>query len=594
MKRSKHGWFVLLLLMAAATFSGAPLPTAHGQDKDSILKMDAQRDAMYKARLEEISKSNLPPDQKQAAYDKVYSEWLKGKQETAGLVGNIDRVSVEMDRSAAYRPPGFWDKVGDTALGIVGEMLKEAIKNWMNNPTEENRRRIEELEAERDRLMNERNNPNPGGDGGLGRPVYDDNGNVVGFDRDGDGRPDITDSNGDGTPDSFNPTNNDAYADPYEYLEGSGSGTPDDGPIASTAGTTGGAGDSAGGGITPGGAFNGSFGGGSGEEDPAAAGEGEGEGDKEGEEELAAAEGGEGTPTGDAPGSHPKTEKDKNGDGVDDAQQLTMHTARVMVLKKPDLNAMPGAAGAAGNRMPTGPVEDDWKDMDNGDAEDEWGEEWGNEWGEEPTTAEAPGTPEQPGALPGTTPGRMTPASEATKLVDQLIQVETVITEWRKQAKEEAEGKKDPYGFQDAKGYRGGGTTVRSQDPLAELRGPDGKLDLTRCDVWLVERDSWQEGKEPRRFQVTVGEDALDSFDPIHGGYVVVRGIVTDLPVDPRVIQEIRGEVKKLEVVQVILSQEEPPEALLPNGMAPATGERGSTTPSQPMPPLDEGDDSGW
>lgn len=232
--------------------------------------------------------------------------------------------------------------------------------------------------------------------------------------------------------------------------------------------------------------------------------------------------------------------------------------------------------------MPTGPVEDDWNDMeDNGDAEDDWGDDWGDGWGDESTTANRAG-PAAPGALPGAASGApaMGTASEATKLVDQLIRVETVIAEWRKKAKDEAEGKTDPYGFDDARGYRAGGTTAASQDPLAELRGPDGKLDLTRCEIWIVDRDSWQEGKEPKRYQVTVTEDAIDQFDPIQGGYIVVRGILNDVSVDQRVIQEIKGEVKKLDVVQVVLSEEKAPEGL------------GGASPTQPLPPLDDG--TGW
>ncbi len=638
MKRSRyHGWWVPALLGVTVLVYGAP-PLAVAQDKESILAADRQRDAFYKKRLDEISRGTYPDEEaRRRAYDETYAEWLKGKQQTAGLVGSMNKTAADIENAGANRPPGFWDKVGDTALGIIGEALKEAIKNWMNNPSEENLRRIEELEAERDRLLTERNNPDPNGgtgtDGsGVGRPVYDSDGNIVGWDRDGDGRPDMTDSNGDGTPDTYNGgTNDTAYSDPYEYLNGGGNGvdingdgipdidtngdgipdTPATGPSATNPGglnmiDTNGDGipdaidangdgipdniagnmSGGGGGITPGGNFNGGGSGGVGAP-------GEGAEGAPGEGDLAAADGEGGTPTGSGErgkaGSFPKTEKDKNGDGIDDEEQLVMISGRPIVLPK----ATPGAAatGVAGNRMPSGPVEDDWNDMeDNGDAEDDWGDDWGDGWGDESTTGSQPAPGTRPGALPGAAPGApavpgapgsMGTASEATKLVDQLIRVETVIAEWRKKAKDEAEGKTDPYGFDDARGYRAGGTTKASQDPLAELRGPDGKLDLTRCEIWIVERDTWQEGKEPKRYQVTVTEDALDQFDPIQGGYIVVRGIIGDVSVDQRVIQEIKGEVKKVDVVQVVLSEEKPPEGL------------SGTTPTEPLPPLDEGDD-GW
>lgn len=583
----RGGYWVPALLGLSVLVYGAP-PLAMAQDKKTLEAADRQRDEMFAERLAAIR--NAPPGtypteaDRVRAYDETYAEYLKGKQQAAGIAGQMDRVANEIENSRANRPPGFWDKVGDMALGVIGDALKQAITNWMNNPSEENLRRIEELEAERDRLLTDRNNPDPGGNGGdsgVGRPVYDENGNIVGWDRDGDGRPDTTDSNGDGTPDSYNGgTNDTAYADPYEYLDGASPTNPDGTPLTSVdpttppndpmAGLNG-----AGGGLSSGGTFGGPFGGGGND------GGEEGGANPEGEE-LAAADAGEGgTPTGEkgTPGSHPKTATDRNGDGIEDEEQLVMISGRPIVLPK----ATPGAAtGVAGNRMPTGPVEDDWNDMeDNGDAEDDWGDDWGDGWGDESTTANRAG-PAAPGALPGAASGApaMGTASEATKLVDQLIRVETVIAEWRKKAKDEAEGKTDPYGFDDARGYRAGGTTAASQDPLAELRGPDGKLDLTRCEIWIVDRDSWQEGKEPKRYQVTVTEDAIDQFDPIQGGYIVVRGILNDVSVDQRVIQEIKGEVKKLDVVQVVLSEEKAPEGL------------GGTSPTQPLPPLD--DDTGW
>jgi hypothetical protein len=268
-----------------------------------------------------------------------------------------------------------------------------------------------------------------------------------------------------------------------------------------------------------------------------------------------------------------------------------MITARIVILEKGAMT-MPGGPGAAGNRVPTAPVEDDWNDAeDNGDSEDDWGEDWGEDWGTEGTQPGAPAQPTLPGAQPGAPgapgapgsvpPGRMPPASAETKLVDQLIRVETVIAEWRKQAKEETGAETDPYGFQDGQGYEG--ATQPAEDPLAHLRGPDGKLDLTRCEIWAVERDSWMEGKEPRRFQITVGEDAIDDFEPINNGYIVCRGVIEELVVEPRVLAEIKGEVKKLEIVQVMLCTEETPESIANPNAAPGT-------PGAPAAPLEDDD----
>lgn len=571
-----RGWWVPLALVGVVFAFGAP--TTSAQDKKAILAADAERDRVFRQRLEQINNdTSLTPAQRTAEYDRTYAEWLKGKQQTAGLVQHMDRVASDMKNAEANRPPGFWDKVGDKAIDLIADLLKEAIKNWMNNPTKENLRRIEDLERERDRLLNDRSNPNPGGgDNGVGRPIYDSNGNIVGWDRDGDGRPDVTDTTGDGRPDSYTGGSFDGgYADPYEYMGGGGAGgtgsVPD--PLAATPTTPadpnnlgGGGGGMGGGGGNFGGGFGNMGGGGPGGTGPNG-------------EELAAAENGDGTPTGgrergagsDSDEIDPVTGRRK---GAVDERDLTMVSGRIMILPKADPKA---ALNAAGNRMPSGPVEDDWNDMeDNGDRADDWGDDWGDGWDEAPRNAAPPGRATQPGSVAGT--------SEATKVVDQLIRVETVIAEWRKQAKAELEGKSDPYGFDDTRGYRAGGTTKSSHDPLAELRGRDGKLDLSRCEIWVVERDTWQDGKEPKRFQVNVTPEAVDQFDPTHGGYVVVRGVISELTVDQRVIQEIKGNVQKLEVVQVVLCQEKPPEGNLSGS-------------GEPLPPLDDrggGDGDGW
>lgn len=586
MKRSPHSrnsWWIPLLLAAAVIGYGVPT-TAWADDTSmsTLQREEAERARQYHAALTAAINENPPNTAKIEALRKQAEA---SSNRAAGLAGQMERLAASNAAAKANQPPGAGSKILDMALGIVGEALSTAIKNWMNNPNAENLRRIEELEAERDRLETVANNPNPDGAGGsssdgTGRPVFDDNGNVIGFDRDGDGVVDVTDSNGDGVGDTFNGAT-DAYADPYEYLNTpTPTTTPDEAAVAATSD---GPSNVGGGGASGGGSFGAGMGGGGGGGDEGGAGDEGGEGD----EELAKDDEGEedGTPTGkDGDGDLATSKRDKDGDGRDDVtgQALEMISGRILVMPKTDPTFM-GPGGAVGNRAPTGPVEDDWNDMeDNGDSEDDWGEDWGDDWGSEPSTdamqpAGSGGTPAAP-----TAPGaRMGTASETTKLVDQLIRVETVIAEWRKKAKEEAEGKNDPYGFQDAKGYEAGSTTGSSQDPLVELRGADGKLDLTRCEIWVIERDTWKEGMEPRRYQVSVAEDAIDQFDPINGGYVVVRGIVGAVPVETRVLQEIRGDVKKLEIVQVVLSQEEPPEGVAGSGSElPALDEDEGAAPS--------------
>lgn len=645
MKRNKSTWFAVAVLGGSIAFQ----PLAYADDFTG--RAAGEMDKIYNQRLDQIRRSNDPPEVKAQKIRQLADEYNQamGTGTNGGLAGAMNRTGSAIGSGTNVpRQPGFWDKAGEKALDIIAELLKQAITNWMNKPTEENLRKIEALERERDRMMNERNNPvadNPAN--GFGRPVYDSNGNVIGWDRDGDGRPDSTDTNGDGRPDAFNGGSNDnGYADPYEYLDGGAAGTTGGGtslasgsrPIYDAAGNlmgfdTNGDGmvdlaasnpaapaNSAGGGASVGGS------GGAGVSGGAAAGgiaEGKEGEDKEKEdkekEDLAVGEGKDGVKTG-KDGKTADGKRDRNGDGVDDDRQLEVVMGRFIVLPKvdplnPDATPTPGvrpAAGGAANvrpgtagaqpggpaAAPTKPLEDDWNDAeDNGDkGPDDWGEEWGDEWGDgsgggagsgggwggsgngaQPGKPAKPGQPGQPGAT------RARPGKE-TEIVDQLIRVETVIAEWRKQAKEEANGARDPYAFHDGAGMQG--ADGKTEDPLAEYRLPDGKLDLTRVDIWIVERDSWKEGQEPRRFMVTVDEAAIDTINPMPGHYVMCRGVMSKVEsLDPRVLDEIKGAVKKLDLVQVVLQSETPPEeGMNPDGTPATPGEPGAKPGTKPNP----------
>ncbi len=589
MKPSKSRWFATLLL-GGSLIGGPGLPTVLAQDTRAITEADKQRDKMYQDRLRAIQNDpTLTPQQRTDQTNALLNEWGAAKRQTSGIVGEMNRVTSQIDANQRSQP-GFWDKVGDKAIDIVGELLKMAITNWMNKPTEENLRRIEELQRERDRLLNERNNPTPGTtDNGAGRPVYDSNGNLVGWDRDGDGRPDFTDTNGDGRPDSFNGGSyGDGYGDSGDFGTVGGNGgvggsndltssggsstnrpvydpatgallgfdTNGDGrvDVPAPAGATppGGFGGGGGGGASLGAPFGGGFGGGGG---------GAGMAGPGGGDALARTAGEGGTPTGEGGkvgkegGANPSATSPSKGSADD--RTLATKMGRVIVLPKPE----PTEIGArAGDRKPGAGPSDDWNDSaDNGDRKKpagagngDWGDDWGDDWGGGAKPARpAPGAPPaSPEAKPAGTSGDKT-----AKLVDELIRVETVIAEWRKLEKDR---KDDPNGVREGRaGFEG--TKPGERDPLAGVRTPEGKIDVSKVEIWVVERDSWKEGEEPKRYRVKLSADALDEFDPIHGGYVVVRGVVAKLELDRKVVDEIGGSVEELEIVQVVLSSDTPP-----------------------------------
>lgn len=225
---------------------------------------------------------------------------------------------------------------------------------------------------------------------------------------------------------------------------------------------------------------------------------------------------------------------------------------RILVVVKPDYEDLAGNRKAGSSEAEGDAGSDDWADdwADDGwdDATDNG--DWGDEWNEDGWSNDEDGATKKP----------EDEAEGEAELVDQIIRVETVIAEWRKQEKETKDlGEDDPYGFQndDLSGYQATGGKD-GKDPFKDVRDEDGKIDLTKVDLWLIERDTWKEGKEPVRYRIKLSPDVHD-LEPTHGGVLVARGTTKDLDVEDRVLEEIKGQVRELEVVQVILSAEKPP-----------------------------------
>ena len=157
-------------------------------------------------------------------------------------------------------------------------------------------------------------------------------------------------------------------------------------------------------------------------------------------------------------------------------------------------------------------------------------------------------------------PRRRTPRTRQTaELVDQIIRVETAVAEWRKLEAKAKEAGVDPYGFQDEEmGYRASGDS--SKDPFKDVRTKDGKIDLTKVDVWLIQDETWKDGEEPVRFRLKIDPEEIVDFEPIHGGVAMIQGVMNEVDVDKRVLDEIKGKVKEIDVRRVLLSAEKPPE----------------------------------
>lgn len=498
-----------------------------------------------------------------------------GKLEEERIKAEIDRIKAQSERDREmYDRPGFWEKFGDKAVDIMGSMISQLLQQWIagGGQDEDLLNRIKELQAERDRLTNERENPGPGaGDSGLGRIITDSTG-AHGYDRDGDGFVDIP-VNPDGSLGEYDPSDPNGYSDDFGGPNaGSGGGM---GGMLAGAGTVGdvdGDGDvdaedvalarerererendpnypygagggSGGGGASFGGSGGPNFGGGAGDGAAAANAEGAGFPGAEG------AEGGEAGKIGKEGEVAGGTPTSPDGEGVDDKELQTV-IGRVLILPKLEAEKLAGERKEGGDAW----AEDEW-------AKDDWNE-WGDDgWDDSKDNGDL-GAEKKDGEADK---GKVGSGKQAKELVDQLIRVETEIAEWRKKEKAEDGAdatSSDPYAFEDSMGFEKEGGE-KKDDPFKNVRDKDGKIDLAKVDVWVIARDSWKKGKDPVRYRVKLS-DQLTDFEPIHGGYVVARGALKDVESkDQRVknvLEEIKGELKELELVQVILSAEKPPE----------------------------------
>jgi hypothetical protein len=618
-------WIAGLAFAAIFGFATPSISMAAPDDKTaesafSELSAEQQNELRKAAELLAAGKDRNDPEVlKHVNAAAAYGQAAEQAAKNEGMAGQLEQLRAQIERQKAaaerdremYDKPSVWEEAGSQILqGLIAALMdvgKQKLNDWINGGGEDDQLldQIRDLEDERTRLEDElANGPSGGSDnGGLGEVITDPNGNT-GYDTDGNGFVDIP-LYPDGNPGS--PGNN--GTDPG--LSAPGSVLP--GPITnsdpnsldnddnSLPGNVGGGGASLGGNSGPG--FN--FGGGA---NPNGAGgalgaNGAGEdADGDGEPDGAAGAGGALGQPGSLDPSADGSASGKSGDAGDsetdeDGVALEKKFGRVIVLPKLEFEDL------AGNRKANDDWSEEWKDdswddsADNGDFDEDWAddEDWGGEWdaaakkgkkaapadGEKETNAED---------------------QETAELVDQIIRVETAVAEWRKLEAKAKEAGVDPYGFQDEEmGYRASGDS--SKDPFKDVRTKDGKIDLTKVDVWLIQDESWKDGEEPVRFRLKIDPEEIVDFEPIHGGVAMIQGVMNEVDVDKRVLDEIKGKVKEIEVRRVLLSAEKPPEDQSELGEGTESDDStekstdGLDTPSEKKldtPKESESDEDGW
>ncbi|MBL4844743.1 MAG: hypothetical protein JKY65_04385 [Planctomycetes bacterium] len=573
---------VALLGLASASI-GHAAPEDDEAAKNAFKELSGEQQKELRKVAELIGEGKSPKDPevlKHVNAAKAYGTAANQAAKNDGMAAQIrlleariegDKAIAERNREANDRP-SVWDRAGSQILQALIAMLmdvgKQKLNDWINGGGKDDALldQIRDLEDERIRLEEELAGGGPGGtnggsdNNGLGEVITDPNGNT-GYDTDGNGYVDIP-LYPNGTPgspgnESLDPT----LSTPGSVLPGPiiGSGPNSlDKDDLSSAGLRGGGGIGRNGGPSgnsgvgfPGGGATPSIGaGGLAANSPGALAEGE---DKDGDG-IPDGEAGLGGELGEAGSLDPDSAKDgssKGGDGDDeDGVATTKKFGRVIVLPKLEFGEL------AGNRKANDDWSEEWKDdswddsSDNGDFDEDWSndEDWGGEWDEAAKKGKkAPG------------PSTTAEDAAAAELVDQIIRVETAVAEWRKLEAKAKEAGVDPYGFKDDDmGYRAAGS--EEIDAFKDVRDKDGKIDLSKVDVWLIEEETWKDGEEPIRYRLNIDPDAIVDFEPIHGGVAMVEGVLSNVDVDDRVLDEIKGKVKDLEVHRVLLSAEKPPE----------------------------------
>ncbi|MCA8923853.1 MAG: hypothetical protein KDD82_18730 [Planctomycetes bacterium] len=464
-----------------------------------------------------------------------------------------------------YNRSRVGEKVVEGLFG-VGTALLQSWLNGSQSPDE--RAAMDRIFANNDAAVAGADPSNPG------TPIYGPNGEIIGYDRTGDNKVDSKDTDGNGTPDTFAGGSYDDdytnYSDPSEFAyDDYTNNDTSDAFKPATLGNVGGGGASAG---DTGGA---SLGGDTGGDDDADADEDEDKDEDADKDEDKDEDEADDADLADADDSKSRSSSSKDGDGID--AEVKDFVGRIFILPKDAITAAVATGGvdAVGNQAPgagDGFADDGWNDSDNGDwadEEDDWGWEE-NEWGSDKPAAD----PTAPAAEPGV-PAMGAPLTPEEELLKQeIIKVEAEIAKWNKAERDKKLQLEDPYAFETTRGLQG-----EAEDPFKAYRNEDGKLDLTKVNVWIIVDDTWKEPVTadpaggttvpaetgapqefaPTRMRLIVPDELLDRFEPIQGGWVSLRGTPVEAEFNPAVFPGLKGSVQDLDLVQVLaVTKEEP------------------------------------
>jgi hypothetical protein len=183
--------FATFALAALITPCAAQAQEASGPETVQSINDKRVADLVTRAVAKQKAATKIRPtdpaaaDKLSAEADALYAAAMASQEKSDGIIGGVqageraealERERMENQKDM-YGKPSFWDKVGDKALDLISSTLSSLIQQWIAGGGEDDAllNRINELQDERDRLTNERDNPT-GGDG-VGRIITDPNGN---------------------------------------------------------------------------------------------------------------------------------------------------------------------------------------------------------------------------------------------------------------------------------------------------------------------------------------------------------------------------------------------------------------------------------
>jgi hypothetical protein len=461
-----------------------------------------------------------------------YAAQNGGNTGSQGLSGTLSKIGTAAQTGNAS---GLTNQIGDEVVGILGQLIASLLEKVLNGTaTPQDQAQLAGLQQASDAIQSNQDQGNPPGTTAPGATAPGTTGTgttTPGTTAPGTTAPGTTGTGTGTTGTAGNGATTGAGAGAGTTgagaATGAGAGATGAGGAAPGADTNttgalpgGGAGSpGAAGGISPGG-ITGGGGGVSGSPDASGPGG------------AAGGPGGAAGGPGGAAGGPGATGGTKGGSRADDlAGKLETCRGRLVIFPKPKLGAKDAKVEDAAKRVAKNPARDEKANK-----------------GEERLA-------------------KLRAKLKHDELGEGLLKVEATIIEWKRVEKALASGHAPVIGDQ-----------KNEKDDFAEVRTKEGKIDVSRCELWLVDYHR----SDVKRYRLTFTAEQLDQIEPILGAQLAVKGAPAKVDDLPKGIEEdLPGDVARLDVVNVVAFVKDVDPSAPPEDTS-ASRKSADTTPRKP------------